>query len=50
VVDDLLPHDDWQAEHYERAAQFVASFAGQDNLCVTQLDWATGMLLAVRRG
>ncbi|MEH1128265.1 O-methyltransferase [Micromonospora sp. CPCC 206061] len=46
VVDDLLPHPAWPAEHHERVAAFRTELARDSRLAPTLIDWSTGVAVA----
>lgn len=50
VVDDLLPQANWPAGHQGKVDAFVGDLMARSGFAVTQLDWATGLLVAVRIG
>ncbi|HXH51678.1 MAG TPA: class I SAM-dependent methyltransferase [Terriglobia bacterium] len=49
VVDDILPQAKWPAGHAEKVSQLVNQLAGDDRLAIVPLNWATGIIVAVRR-
>jgi predicted O-methyltransferase YrrM len=49
VVDDLLPQPNWPPNHGERAGQLLDELRNRTDLWITQLDWSTGLLVAVKR-
>ncbi|GLH97546.1 O-methyltransferase [Phytohabitans aurantiacus] len=49
IVDDLLPHPTWPAEHHERVATFRADLARDARLLPTLIDWSTGVAVAAIR-
>ena len=50
VVDDMLPHPDWPAEHRENAERLIAELERREDLTLTQMVWSTGVIIAVKRG
>lgn len=50
IVDDLLPQSNWPSGHDAKVTAFLASLAQRPDLTLTQLNWATGVLLASKRG
>ncbi|REK18342.1 MAG: methyltransferase domain-containing protein [Planctomycetota bacterium] len=50
VVDDMLPQSTWPEGHAEKAARLVAELDAREDLVVTKMCWATGIILAVKRG
>ena len=49
-VDDMLPHPDWPAEHWEKAERLTAELEGRVDLTLTKMAWSTGIIVAVKRG
>lgn len=49
VVDDMTPLPKWPKAHVERVAHLVRQLAGDDRFAIAPLDWATGVIVAVRR-
>ncbi len=50
LVDDLLPQANWPANHQSRVDEFTARLEAMEGLAITRLDWASGLILAVRTG
>ncbi len=49
VVDDMAPLPKWPKGHAERVSLLVNQLAGDDRFAIAPLDWATGVIVAVRR-
>jgi predicted O-methyltransferase YrrM len=49
TVDDMTPLAKWPKAHVERVDYLVSQLAGDDRFAVAPLDWATGVIVAVRR-
>ncbi|TAM78794.1 MAG: methyltransferase domain-containing protein [Acidobacteria bacterium] len=49
VVDDMLPLPRWPRAHVERVLLLTKQLAGDDRFAIAPLDWATGVIVAVRR-
>lgn len=49
VVDDLSPQPNWPEGHQAEVDAYLAALAARDDLMITQLDCATGMLVAAKR-
>ena len=49
VVDDMTPLPKWPKAHVERVALLINQLAGDDRFAIAPLDWATGVIVAVRR-
>ena len=48
IVDDMMPQPNWPEGHHEKAIRFVNELEGKEQLTVTKMNWATGIILAVR--
>jgi predicted O-methyltransferase YrrM len=49
VVDDLLPQPNWPPNHGERVEQLLDALHKRADLVIAQLDWSTGVMVAVKR-
>lgn len=49
VVDDMMPLPKWPKGHEVRVAQLISQLAGDDRFAIAPLNWATGVIVAVRR-
>jgi predicted O-methyltransferase YrrM len=49
IVDDMLPQPNWPEGHAEKAAALVATLESHPALLAAKLDWATGLIVAVRK-
>jgi hypothetical protein len=49
IVDDMLPQPNWPEGHQEKAANFVKYLETRNDLLLTKLNWATGIIIAVRK-
>lgn len=49
VIDDLLPQPNWPEDHAAKVAQLIATLEQRQDLCITKLNWSTGLLLATKR-
>jgi predicted O-methyltransferase YrrM len=50
VIDDLLPQANWPQGHAAKIPPLVADLERRAQFATVRLDWASGLLLAVRRG
>jgi predicted O-methyltransferase YrrM len=50
IVDDMLPQPNWPEEHAAKVAALLDTFDHLDNFRVTKMEWATGLVLLVRKG
>ncbi|ULQ53414.1 O-methyltransferase [Flavihumibacter fluvii] len=49
IIDDMLPQPNWPEGHNEKAIQLVAILEQRHDLWVTTLNWATGIVIAVKK-
>jgi len=49
IVDDMAPLPRWPRAHVERVSHLMNQLAGDDRFAMAPLDWATGVMVAVRR-
>ena len=49
IVDDMTPLPKWPKAHVERVALLINQLAGDNRFAMAPLDWATGVIVAVRR-
>ena len=49
IVDDLLPQPNWPDGHAAKVPLLAEALRGNPDFIATPLDWATGLLIAVRR-
>lgn len=48
IVDDMLPQENWPEGHAEKASNFVDYLKSREDLTLTEMDWATGVIIAVK--
>ena len=49
IIDDMLPQPNWPDGHYEKATWLVAYLESREDLLVTKQNWATGIIIAVKK-
>lgn len=49
IVDDMLPQPNWPEGHQEKATNFVKYLENRSDLTLTKLNWATGIIIAVKK-
>jgi predicted O-methyltransferase YrrM len=49
IVDDMLPQPNWPDGHAEKAVNFMSYLENRSDLVITKLNWATGIVIAVKR-
>jgi predicted O-methyltransferase YrrM len=50
VLDDMLPQANWPDGHAEKVDAVMASLGARQDLLVTTLNWASGIVIAVKTG
>jgi len=49
VLDDMLPQPNWPPGHEEKVDKLLSNLEKRNDLVLTQLNWSTGILIAVKR-
>ena len=49
IIDDMLPQANWPDDHYEKAVKLVNELESKDDILITKQDWATGVIIGVKR-
>ena len=49
IVDDMLPQPNWPDGHQEKAINFVKHLESRNDLVMTKQNWATGIIIAVKK-
>ena len=49
VVDDLLPQRNWPEGHGSRVSELIGDLEHRPEFATVKLDWASGLMIAVRR-
>jgi predicted O-methyltransferase YrrM len=50
IVDDLLPQENWPEGHAVNVVKFISEMESNAALCLTKLNWASGLIVAVKVG
>jgi predicted O-methyltransferase YrrM len=48
IVDDMLPQPNWPDGHAEKAINYVKKLESRNDLTLTKMNWATGIIIAVK--
>jgi predicted O-methyltransferase YrrM len=48
VVDDMLPQPNWPDGHARRAEELISVLENRDDLIITKLNWATGVIIGTK--
>ena len=49
IIDDMLPQQNWPTGHAEKAAQLIASLDERDDIILTKMGWATGIIIITKK-
>lgn len=49
IIDDMLPQPNWPDGHAEKAIALVERLEKRPDLCLTKLNWATGIVIGVKK-
>jgi hypothetical protein len=50
IIDDMLPQANWPEGHDQKAIRLVAELEERKDFVVTKQAWASGILIAVKKG
>lgn len=48
IIDDMLPQSNWPEGHAEKVADLIAKLEQNENIWVTKMSWASGIILATK--
>lgn len=49
IIDDMLPQPNWPLGHDEKVKHLINKLGERNDLVVTQLNWSTGIIIAVKK-
>ena len=49
IIDDMLPQPNWPEGHHEKAINLVIELEKRSDLVLTKQNWATGIIIAVKK-
>ena len=49
VIDDMLPQTSWPEDHAVKVEQLIAHVEQRDDLVLTKMNWASGVIIATKR-
>ncbi len=49
IIDDMLPQQNWPTGHAEKATQLIADLDGRDDIILTKMGWATGIVIITKK-
>lgn len=49
IIDDMLPQPNWPEGHEEKANKLISDLEMREDLCLTKMNWSTGIIIAVKK-
>jgi predicted O-methyltransferase YrrM len=49
IIDDMLPQANWPEGHADKVANLLATLDHREDLAVTKMGWASGIVLVVKK-
>ena len=49
LIDDMLPQPNWPLGHDQKAASLITTLEQRQDLTITKLNWASGLIIAAKR-
>ena len=49
IIDDMLPQQNWPTGHAEKAIQLIADLDSRDDIILTKMGWATGIVIITKK-
>jgi len=49
IIDDMLPQPNWPDGHADKVANLLSTLDGREDLAVTKMGWASGIVLVVKK-
>ncbi len=49
IIDDMLPQANWPEGHAEKVANLLSTLDARDDMVVTKMHWASGIVLVVKK-
>ena len=49
IIDDMLPQANWPDGHAEKVANLLATWISREDMTVTKMGWASGIVLVVKK-
>ena len=49
IIDDMLPQPNWPDGHADKVASLLSTLDGREDLAVTKMGWASGIVLVVKK-
>lgn len=49
IIDDMLPQQNWPNGHAEKATQLIADLDSREDIILTKMGWATGIVIITKK-
>ena len=49
IIDDMLPQQNWPSGHAEKANQLIADLDSREDITLTKMGWATGIVIITKK-
>jgi predicted O-methyltransferase YrrM len=49
IIDDMLPQQNWPTGHAEKATDLISYLDGREDLILTKMGWATGIVIIIKK-
>jgi predicted O-methyltransferase YrrM len=49
IIDDMLPQQNWPTGHAEKASQLLADLDNREDIVLTKMGWATGIVIITKK-
>ena len=49
IIDDMLPQSNWPEGHAEKVSKLLSTLDAQNDLAITKMHWASGIVLVVKK-
>ncbi|MDB5008196.1 MAG: putative O-methyltransferase/MSMEI [Mucilaginibacter sp.] len=49
IIDDMLPQQNWPTGHAEKATQLIADLESREDITLTKMGWATGIVIITKK-
>jgi len=49
IIDDMLPQPNWPEGHAEKVANLLSTLDNREDMAVTKMHWASGIVLVVKK-
>ena len=49
IIDDMLPQQNWPTGHTEKAIKLIDDLDSRDDIILTKMGWATGVVIITKK-